>query len=303
MDNSFSVIGLRQIKERLANCRQWSLGEDFCMTELRYDSGMSKILKPARLGIYVAFFCLNGKIRLNINLKEYVLEEGQALMLYPGYLVQILDVEMENKEDFRGLALCATREYLSTLHIDLTRLFSEGASLLDSPLIKLSMEGKLLTPRYFDLIAHLINTRVPNMRACIGSVLSSLFYFSEGVISEQLEASKGRVTRATRADDVLNQFINLLTESYKEERSVAFYAEKLCISPKYFSKLIKEASGRTVPEWIDSFVIMEARNLLKFTDLSIKQIIAHLHFTDQPTFTKFFKSHTGVTPAQYRRQQ
>ena len=303
MDNNYSSIGLTQIKELLPGRRQWSLGDDFWMAELRYDPALVTLRNPVRVGAYVAIFCINGAIRLNINLKDHCVEQDQVVMIYPGYLAQVTGIEMENKEDFHCLVLCASREYLSTLNIDLNRLFSEGASLLDSPRIKMSPEGKLLSPRYFELIALLLNSRVPNKRACVGSMLSSLFYFSEGVFSEQVEASKAQTTRASRADDVLNQFINLLTESYKEERSVGFYAEKLCLSPKYFSKLIKESSGRTVPEWIDSFVIMEAKNLLKYSDMSIKQIISHLHFADQPTFTKFFKSHTGETPAQYRKQQ
>ena len=76
--------------------------------------------------------------------------------------------------------------------------------------------------------------------------------------------------------------------------------DKLCLTPKYLSKLIKQASGRSAPDWIDDFVILEAKNLLKYTDLAIKEIVYKLHFPNQSVFFKFFKAHTGLTPSEYR---
>jgi AraC-like DNA-binding protein len=81
---------------------------------------------------------------------------------------------------------------------------------------------------------------------------------------------------------------------------MAFYATNLGLTPKYLSKLIKQASGRSAPEWIDSFVILEAKNMLKYTDNSIKEIVYKLHFPNPSVFYKFFKAHTGMTPSQYR---
>jgi AraC-like DNA-binding protein len=81
---------------------------------------------------------------------------------------------------------------------------------------------------------------------------------------------------------------------------MAFYADKLCLTPKYLSTLIKQASGRSAPDWIDDFVILEAKNLLKYTGLAIKEIVYKLHFPNQSVFFKFFKAHTGLTPSEYR---
>ena len=73
------------------------------------------------------------------------------------------------------------------------------------------------------------------------------------------------------------------------------------MTPKYLSKLIKGLSGRSAHEWIDSFVILEAKNLLKYSDLTIKQIVYQLNFPNQTTFYRFFKTQTGMTPTEYRR--
>ena len=105
---------------------------------------------------------------------------------------------------------------------------------------------------------------------------------------------------SVRVTQLLERFIKLVTEYHNSERNMAFYATNLGLTPKYLSKLIKQASGRSAPEWIDSFVILEAKNMLKYTDNSIKEIVYKLHFPNPSVFYKFFKAHTGMTPSQYR---
>jgi AraC-like DNA-binding protein len=115
------------------------------------------------------------------------------------------------------------------------------------------------------------------------------------------EARKNTETeRTARLNQVFERFIALVNEYHCSERGMAFYADKLCLTPKYLSKLIKQASGKSAPEWIDNFVILEAKNLLKYTNLAIKEIVFQLHFPNQSVFYKFFKAHTGMTPSEYR---
>ena len=104
----------------------------------------------------------------------------------------------------------------------------------------------------------------------------------------------------TRSKMVFEQFIRLVGEYHTKYRNVGFYADKLCLTPKYLSKLIKTASGRSAPEWIDSYVILEAKNLLKYSDITIKEIVYRLNFPNQSVFYKFFKARTGMTPSEYR---
>ena len=80
-----------------------------------------------------------------------------------------------------------------------------------------------------------------------------------------------------------------------------FYADKLYLSPKYLSKIIKQASGRSGPEWIDAFVILEAKNMLRHSDISIKDIVYRLNFSSSSVFNKFFRLHTGMSPSDYRK--
>ena len=105
---------------------------------------------------------------------------------------------------------------------------------------------------------------------------------------------------SSRSKMIFEQFIKLVSEYHTQQRMVGFYADKLCLTPKYLSKLIRNATGRSAPEWIDAYVILEAKNMLKYSNATIKEIVFRLNFPNQSVFYKFFKARTGMTPTEYR---
>ncbi len=98
------------------------------------------------------------------------------------------------------------------------------------------------------------------------------------------------------------KFMFLLFRNYKNHRKVSFYAEALHLSHNHFTRIIKRISSRTPSEWIALITINQAKKLLRYHDLSIKEIAAELHFPEQFTFRKFFKQHMGISPKEYRKQ-
>ena len=98
----------------------------------------------------------------------------------------------------------------------------------------------------------------------------------------------------------VHDFIGLVREHHRRERTVAFYADKLFISPKYLSLIIKETLGRSAAEIIDDYVILEAKNLLRFSGKDIQQVSYELNFPNQSSFGKYFKHLTGLSPSEYQ---
>ena len=302
MENSFYNMELRQFMKLFTDEQQLALGDDFCIVDVRYDRKLLEFKTPTRLDAFLILFCISGKVRLSVNMKEFTMEKDQVALLIPGFIGQVVNVGEAEREDIHYVLVGVTRRYLSTLHLDLNRIFSEGTALLDSPCVRLSPEEKTIATRYLDLASAVLASEVPNKRDCIGSLISSLLYLSQGVFNARLDrARREPVARSGRADEVLNRFLHLLADYHTRARNVAFYADKLCLSPKYFSKLIKTASGRSAPEWIDTYVVLEAQNYMKYSGLSIKEIVFRLNFSVQPALNKFFKSHTAMTPAQFRK--
>jgi YesN/AraC family two-component response regulator len=107
----------------------------------------------------------------------------------------------------------------------------------------------------------------------------------------------------TSKNNIVRRFMDLVQEHYREERLIGFYADKLCITPKYLSKLIKENTGRSAGDWIENHVILEARAMLQSSDMTIQQIASSLNFPNQSFFGKYFKRATGLSPKQYRESR
>ena len=103
-----------------------------------------------------------------------------------------------------------------------------------------------------------------------------------------------------RMQEIFDKFYNLVRIYYKESREVIFYADKLCITPKYLSATVKNCTGRSAHDWIHDYVLAEAKRLLKTTDLSVVEISDQLGFNNQSFFGKFFKQHTGTTPYKFK---
>ncbi len=109
------------------------------------------------------------------------------------------------------------------------------------------------------------------------------------------------VSGHTHRDLEYQQFMLALYSNFREHRDVHFYAMRSGVSEKYFSTLIRQISGSTPSEWIETVVAGEAKTMLDDAQRSIKEIASELNFPDAPTFTKYFQRVTGMTPKAYRK--
>ena len=126
----------------------------------------------------------------------------------------------------------------------------------------------------------------------------NIFYTSSKL--EQIQFT-GELIRYKNIEELLSKFIQLIIKHYKENRTLDFYAEKLFISTKYMSDIIKKTSGLTAHDWIDRYTILEAKILLRSTNKTIQEISNELNFPNHSFFSKYFKHHMGMTPKAYRQ--
>jgi YesN/AraC family two-component response regulator len=126
-----------------------------------------------------------------------------------------------------------------------------------------------------------------------------MFYDMSGVIYRVEQ--QGNKTQS-RADAFFSEFIQLLEKNFRKERRVSWYASQLSITPKYLSEVVKNASKRTPTEWIDDYVILEMRVLLKNSTKNIKELAEELNFPNQSFMGKYFKERVGVSPSTFRRK-
>lgn len=154
--------------------------------------------------------------------------------------------------------------------------------------------------QYFQLLKIQSKSKKKNFSDKIakGLIFSTIFEFAS--IYKGLDQVVNN-SQSSRQEAITNQFFNLLRTHCIEERNVSFYADKLCLTPKYLSTLIKTTTGKSVFSWINTASILAAKVLLKTKDLSISQIAEELNFPNPSFFGRFFKKHTGMTPNEFRK--
>lgn len=128
---------------------------------------------------------------------------------------------------------------------------------------------------------------------------SIVIYELENFFKKSDEVTLG--IESVRGDDLTMQFFSLLRQNFKEHHEVQFYADKLCITRKYLSKIISKTMGKSTKEVINHFLILEAKLLLRKPGITLSDVITELQFLDLASFSKFFKKHTGQSPSNYRK--
>lgn len=298
-DNSVLNITPDFFRSRFPDSPCIRLGDDFYIMDASLKEYHDPLNRPCRFDGFMVFYCISGNMKMSVNLTDTEISRGMVFINIPGNIIRINEVIRDGDEEARYICLALSKEFFQGLNVEVCKLFNEGVSMMQNPGIKLSDADFELTGGLLQYIRNLLKSEVSYKKEAVLSALSSLFYVLLGAWTN--EASKEDAQQhSNRSKIIFDRFMRLVMEHHIQHRTVGFYAEKLCLTPKYLSKIIKNASGRSAPEWIDSYVILEAKNLLKYSTTPIKEIVYKLNFPNQSVFYKFFKAHTGMTPTEYR---
>ena len=308
MTGAPQTIDLQQIKALAPIIEEMSIGNDFVICEVsgkrmeKSEAILKTLQYPVRFDGFIIFYLKKGHFTIDVNLNSYELRENSLMIQVPGNIIKVTKFNEERLGDAEMIFVLISKEFMSGIRFDFLKVFQDSMRLLDNPCITLDESQIALANDYFNLARKIISAPFTNKREIIGSLLTSLTYLSTDVWKQKIDEARKKTDSQhnARLNQVFERFIALVNEYHCSERGMAFYADKLCLTPKYLSKLIKQASGRSAPDWIDEFVILEAKNLLKYTNMAIKEIVFQLHFPNQSVFYKFFKAHTGMTPSEYR---
>jgi AraC-like DNA-binding protein len=232
---------------------------------------------------------LAGQCSFKLNLKRYEVKSPAILTLMPGQIIE----NIEYSPDFEGHAIVLSKRFIDMLNIPMWQ--QQYIALYDKPINRIFSDYTQQVSLFLVMLRSAASdVENPYRLQVIENLIRALFY---GGISK---FHKMESDSFSYKNSIVERYIELVQTHYREERIIGFYADKLCITPKYLSKLIKEHTGRSAGEWIDNHVILEARAMLQSSDMTIQQIAASLNFPNQSFFGKYFKRATGLSPKQYR---
>ncbi len=251
--------------------------------------------EPRRMNMIVVALCLKGKAQYTIDTQEQLVRKNDVLIISERH---VMDNFMASP-DLEGLAIILSARFFRDVIQNVSDISSLFLFSKNHPVINFTQKEADVFISYFNLIKQKM-TDTDNLfrRDVVRSLLLAMFYDLSNVIYRTRQSSDNR---QTRADIIFTKFIHLVEGNYKRERRVGWYAEQLCITPKYLSETVKQVSRLTPNEWIDNYVILEIRVLLKNSTRSIKEIAMEMNFPNQSFLGKFFKERVGMSPSEYRK--
>ena len=248
---------------------------------------------PYRGNYYKIGLCLRGTAELRANLETYHIEPGSLMLITP----HIIKEWSSFSADHDSLSVFFTPEFITTRnHIPVENFqFLETITRHVLPLPATEAASITASMR---LLQQKFQAPHPYRNQDIRSLINSLLYEVVGLYDQQHAAHQAS---QTRSQQLTAEFKRLINAHCTTERSVQFYAGRLCITPKHLTETVKQTTGKTAGEWIEEAVMLEAKALLQHGHLTIAQVADLLHFADQSAFSRFFRNSLGLSPTAYKQ--
>lgn len=250
---------------------------------------------PVQVCMCVILICVGGTAKLLVNLHEKEMKRGTVAVLYPNSFLQVLSVS----DDFKFVTMAIAPDFM-----DYTSDVSMGMKL-----IRMTMNYP-----FYNISETELEERYTIYKMLKKKLQDENFMYKEEVALSYINILRCNIYQTmlnepeedvvvkipSRRDEIFNSFIREVEDNYTSHRNVIFYADRLCVTPKYLSWIVHEVSGKYATQWIDEYVILECKTLLKSNRYTIKEICNRLNFSNQSFFAKYFKQHTGVSPKEYK---
>lgn len=276
------------------------IGGKFLIAEIRGSMVAEIINRPFRFNGHMEIFCTKGGYEIEINRTSHLIEENTIVISMPGNIWKLSKSDRLSDGESQGIIIATTPAFTSGLMFDTLAILDEGEAVLENPIVRLNEKQAECAYLFAKLAIMVSNSGAPRATESLQFLASAGMNMVRDIWVEQVKYKMILQKSSPRSNQVFDSFLVLAKKYYQTERGVAFYAEKLGLTPKYLSRLVREVSGQSAPDWIDSFVIIEAKNLLRYSSRPIKEIAASLSFTSPSAFHAFFKSRTGMTPVEFR---
>ena len=284
-------------QERLSHLdHALSNGENICSSEGMLCSFPTSLKKPFMINGAGLIVCRQGNFTFSLNMKVFSAQAGETVFIPEDSLFQVLSesedlqlfifiYQIEPIRDIIGNSVAAMYLYMQ-LRTEPCYVWNTGDE-----------EEVLKNMSLLDNTLHLDNNTFNDYEQRL--LLLGLTYRICSIYNRKLMNLK---TTVGHKHEIFIRLIQLIDAHYTEERGVEFYADKLCLSPKYLSALSKSVCGFTVQELIFNSIIRKSISLLKNTQKNIQEIADFFNFPNASYFGTFFKKQTGMSPQQYRKK-
>jgi len=277
-------------RSELDNLDAYSIDDDVILLEKPVIT--STFQYPFKIDVTAIIISIKGSTEGNINLKPYVTSGACFISILPGHIMQYKSIS----EDFEGLIIAMSKKFTDSLMPNAQERLPLSLSVTDNPVIPLDEEGLAGMVNYFDMIKKLILVEDHPYRMEVARYLTLAFFYGAGYHFHKFSDKR----KKTHNEALIEKFLLLVEKHHKNERGLEFYSDKMCITSKHLARVLRDSGNKSPNDMINDRVALEAKALLKSTNMTIQQISDDLNFPNQSFFGKYFKRVTGLSPKEYK---
>ena len=245
-----------------------------------------------RTAMPVCIILKKGYLRGRCNLMDIDAVAPCMSILLPNQILEFT----ESSDDLEGMVVMMSARFTERLSIKVD--FDLMQTFQSQRVIPLNEEALATMLQFCEMVKRL--SQFPDhpflMETAVN--LTRAFFFGAGYFFHQ----RPEAVTHSRGEQLVDRFLKSVQMNCRKERQLDFYAQELCISSKYLAATVKAVTGKTAGDWIEDYVMLEAKAMLTNTDMTISQISDPLHFPDTSTFGKYFRRHTGLSPKEFKKQ-
>lgn len=308
MDKAIKIEQLGILSEFSTEFSQ--MDKNYIISHLKLDnktlgSAKSRGVKFDGLSILLV---MKGAMKLSVNTEVFDVEPCSLVVTGPNTIMKIEEALSDELDLF---LLFLAPQFFSSINIDLNVLHKSHLGKKHTPVLAIPPVKATLLGHYMEMLhINALSNPVGDIftknisRSLIAALVYQIMQIADHHYAELSVDNTGSGNLhqpGTRRLTYVKEFMSLVHSNYTVHRSVGFYASKLCISPKYLSFIIKDVTGRSAAEWIDEYVILEAKNMLRFSGMNVQEVAYALNFSNQSAFGKYFKHLTGMSPTQFQK--
>ena len=278
-----------------ASIYEYGIGADITLIGNAEASRASRFIgHPFKIDESMTIIYDQGEVVFNINMQQYHIKAPAVIVVISGQTCELISYS----NDLRCRIIAMSRFFTDNMFESLTSK-SQGlfASILENPILGDENDTYVFN-QYYEMLQNIAKSPLSEFKIEAARHLTlAMFYgysYTKHKVSNNLKGTDRQI-------EIYTLFLNALNSNFKTEREVRFYADKLCVTAKHLSHVVKEVVGKSALDIIEEYVITESKALLLSTNMSIQQIGENLNFPSLSVFGKYFRRITGISPSEYRK--
>jgi len=297
---------MRKLREKKSEIKMADL------SLLDFLKGVSMV--PGKIGVFESFEGLDltgyfrlqgvfvllierGSCEIELNMNRYELREGGVFIAFPGQVLRLIG----KSDDVKPMCIGCSTDMANDMMTQVKDSIQLLLLMRQTPYLQRERDefGQIiLSVKHLQQKIRSSNDS-PFRYQIVKNLLLSISYECASFLMEKRDVRQV----SNRKEALFNAFLRSVEDKHREEHSVKYYADELFVTPKYLSSVVDEISGKGAKQWIDEYVVLDAKVLLQSTEKDIQEISDDLSFPDVSFFGKFFRRMTGMSPKAFRQKK